>query len=101
MQNAVQAMKGGGDLRVQAHEENGHAMVEVFDSGPGISRAVQERLFEPFFTTKEKGSGLGLAIVRKTLEENQGRIEVDSEEGHGTICRVYLPRASARTGPGG
>ena len=93
MQNAVQAMKEGGDLRVKAHEENGHALVEVVDSGPGISRAVQQRLFEPFFTTKEKGSGLGLAIVRKTLEENQGRIEVDSEEGHGTVCRVYLPRS--------
>ena len=101
MQNAVQAMKGGGDLRVRAHEENGHAMVEVFDTGPGISRAVQKRLFEPFFTTKEKGSGLGLAIVRKTLEENQGRIEVDSEEGRGTICRVYLPRGSERTRLGG
>ena len=95
MRNAVQAMKDGGELRVRTMEEDGHAVVEVLDNGLGINRAVQERLFEPFFTTKEKGSGLGLTIVRKTLEENHGRIEVKSEEGRGTMCRVYLPRSAA------
>ena len=62
MKNAVQAMRDGGTLIVQAREENRQIVVEVVDNGPGISAAVCERLFEPFFTTKEVGKGTGLGF---------------------------------------
>jgi len=91
MKNGVQAMRKGGRLQVRAREVNGEAVIEIEDSGTGMPREVLDRLFEPFFTTREKGSGLGLAVVSRTLEENRGRIEMESEEGQGTTCTVHLP----------
>ena len=92
MKNAVQAMRDGGHLSVRATAERGEVIVEVADDGPGMSEEVRSRLFEPFFTTKEKGSGLGLAVVERIVEENRGRIEVDSRQGAGTVCRLRLPQ---------
>ena len=94
MKNAVQAMRGGGVLVVRSREEQGEVIIEVVDDGPGISADVLGRLFEPFFTTKEQGSGLGLAVVSKVVEENRGRIEIESREGEGTVCRLRLPMAA-------
>lgn len=91
MKNAVQAMDRGGVLQVRGTGLNGETAIEVQDSGPGMSREVQERLFEPFFSTREKGSGLGLAIVRQTLEKNRGRVELQSNEGQGTTFKMILP----------
>ena len=92
MKNAVQAMRDGGHLAVRAAAKGGEVIVEVADDGPGMSEEVRSRLFEPFFTTKEKGSGLGLAVVALIVEENRGRIEVDSRQGEGTVCRLRLPQ---------
>ena len=91
MKNAVQAMRKGGILQVRARKVEDGVVVEIEDNGRGMPLEILDRLFEPFFTTKEKGSGLGLAVVSKTLEENQGRIEMESVEGQGTTCRVRLP----------
>jgi PAS domain S-box-containing protein len=75
----------------------GEAKVEVEDSGCGMSPEVLARLFTPFFTTKAKGvgTGLGLSISKRIVTEMQGRIEVDSRVGRGSVFRVFLPAHAA------
>lgn len=94
MKNAAQAMPNGGDLRVSGKVEGDRIVVEVSDTGPGISDDVMARIFEPFFTTREKGSGLGLVIVKRIADENGGRLEVETREGVGTVFRLDLPGAA-------
>ncbi|OOZ36636.1 hypothetical protein BOW51_06265 [Solemya velesiana gill symbiont] len=69
----------------------GGIVVEVLDSGPGISPGVVDKLFDPFFTTKESGMGMGLVISQTIVEDHNGRIDVGSREGGGTRFAVTLP----------
>lgn len=90
--NAIQAMSNQGELEINVFQNNGHVVVQITDSGPGIPDDIKARIFEPFFTTKPagEGSGLGLDIVRKIVEKHNGQIEVDSRPGR-TTFRVLLP----------
>ncbi|WP_455244200.1 PAS domain S-box protein, partial [Petrachloros mirabilis] len=92
--NALHAMPEGGVLSIGMSSE-GKELVKltVADSGQGIPRDLVEKIFEPFFTTKEfgKGTGLGLTVVKGIVEEHQGTITVDSEEGKGTTFTILLP----------
>jgi two-component system, NtrC family, sensor kinase len=74
---------------------NGEAVIEVRDTGPGISPAALRHIFEPFYTTKteSQGMGLGLAICHTVVNALGGRIEVESGEGRGSTFRVLLPPA--------
>lgn len=92
IQNAVQAMKGKGDLEIGVQEENGKALVTIRDNGPGIPAEIKDRIWDPFFTTKDQGegSGLGLGIVKGIIEKHHGTIEVDSKPGS-TCFRILLP----------
>jgi signal transduction histidine kinase len=95
--NAVQAMPGGGTIRVSV---NGHepdkVCVEIRDEGVGIPADVLPRIFDPFFTTKEpgKGTGLGLSVSLGIIRKFGGDIQVASEPGKGTTVHVCLPRAA-------
>jgi signal transduction histidine kinase len=90
--NAVDALPNGGTIRLRVTTEGGQGIVEVIDSGVGMSPEVQERVFEPFFTTKgESGTGLGLAMVFGITEQHGGHIEVQSALGQGTTFRISFP----------
>ena len=90
--NAVDALPSGGRIHLRVVAEDGRAIVEVIDSGMGMSAEVQARVFEPFFTTKgEGGTGLGLAMVFGIVEQHAGQISVRSAPGEGTTFRISLP----------
>jgi len=94
--NAFQAMEEkGGILSVKTDHiginGTGYLEVTIRDTGVGIPKEVQEKIFRPFFTTKERGTGLGLAIARTIIDEHEGEIFVESEEGKGTVVRVRIP----------
>ena len=69
----------------------GHLLVEVRDSGPGMPKSVRERLFEPFQSTKPGGTGLGLHVVGRRVRELGGTIACESSAGAGTTFVVRLP----------
>ena len=102
LNNALEAMPGGGDLAVKAYgnsileESAGRSkpqwiVLEIKDSGTGITPEVLERIFDPFFTTKEKGTGLGLSMVHRILQDIGGRIHVKSERGKGSTFIIWMP----------
>lgn len=91
--NAVQAMPGGGDLKIAISKEPDFAVIEVVDSGEGIPEENLPKIFEPYFSTKETGTGLGLAIVKRTVDEHSGTISVESTAGLSTKFTVKLPLA--------
>jgi two-component system NtrC family sensor kinase len=96
MLNAVDAVDDRGKLTVRTGRNPSRSdelVVEIEDNGIGIPRAEQSKIFEPFYTTKPpgRGTGLGLSICYGIVEDHQGRIEVDSQPGRGSIFRVFLP----------
>lgn len=97
--NAVQAMKGGGVLRIRTSVAEGVCLVEVSDTGSGIAPTVLPRIFDPFFTTKSEGegTGLGLSVSLGIVERHGGKILVDSEVGRGTTFTLCLPLSRDRS----
>jgi signal transduction histidine kinase len=94
--NAVDALPDGGTIRLRVVAEDGQGIIEVTDSGVGMSPEVQERVFEPFFTTKgEGGTGLGLAMVFGIVEQHGGSVNVRSAPGEGTTFRLTFPLTEA------
>jgi PAS domain S-box-containing protein len=93
--NAIHAMPEGGTLRVGLVCERDMVKLTISDTGHGIPKEVVNKIFDPFFTTKEfgKGTGLGLTVVKGIVEEHQGSIAVESEEGQGTTFTIHLPRS--------
>ncbi|HWQ10957.1 MAG TPA: response regulator, partial [Holophaga sp.] len=112
--NAFHAMEPkGGTLQVSLAElaldgeldlpEGRYALLQVKDTGCGMSPATLEKIFDPFFTTKPTGvgTGLGLSVVHATVAKAGGRIQVQSQEGVGTTFRIYWPCVTASALPAG
>ncbi len=97
--NAVDAIRGQGHIWVRTFTERKErgsqpvAVIEVGDSGAGMTSEVLAHAFEPFFTTKAPavGTGLGLSSVHRLVTDSGGAIEVQSEAGRGTVFQVRLP----------
>jgi two-component system, cell cycle sensor histidine kinase and response regulator CckA len=107
--NARDAMPQGGVVTIKTGNESvgaasalgtaimpagDYVVIEVADTGIGMSKEIQSKIFDPFFTTKPvgQGTGLGLATVYGIVKQSGGFITVDSEVGEGTAFRIYLPR---------
>jgi two-component system NtrC family sensor kinase len=97
--NAVDAMAEQGTVTLRSRANDGHVVVEVIDEGVGIRRADLNKIFEPFYTTKPpgRGTGLGLSVCYAIISAHDGRIEVDSTPGAGSVFRILLPRHSQRS----
>jgi PAS domain S-box-containing protein len=99
--NAVDAMPGGGILRIQTGATaDGGVALRVLDTGEGMSPAVLERAMEPFYTTKPhgKGTGLGLAMVYATMKAHDGAFEIRSQVGRGTEAILLFPASRLEQG---
>ncbi|MBI5069314.1 MAG: GAF domain-containing protein [Deltaproteobacteria bacterium] len=91
VQNAIQAMPGGGILTVRARREGHQLCLELADTGPGVPPHLRQKVFEPFFTTRATGTGLGLAVVRRVAADHRGTASVDNGPGGGAVFSLRLP----------
>jgi len=89
--NSIEEMTDGGVLGVVLDQDDSTIVIRVSDTGKGIPQENITRVFDPFFTTKNSGTGLGLSVVLRIVRTYNGRIEVESEEGKGTVFTVFLP----------
>jgi two-component system sensor histidine kinase PilS (NtrC family) len=106
--NAAQSMTNGGKISIRLEKAHDGLLttnpqrptqkrskqwvkISITDSGNGIPPEDKEKIFEPFYTTKERGTGLGLSIVHKIIENHNGVIKVESEEGKGSTFTLLLP----------
>jgi signal transduction histidine kinase len=91
--NASQAIADKGEIFVETYTRGGDIVIEIRDTGKGISEEHLERIFDPGFTTKGVGvgTGLGLSIVHQIVADHGGSVEVSSEIGKGTTFRIILP----------
>jgi PAS domain S-box-containing protein len=95
VQNAIDAMPAGGTLTLRARRAEALALLEIADTGIGMSDDVRDRAFEPFFSTKGVGgSGLGLAEVYGIVRRHRGRVEIESAPGRGTSVLLRFPHAA-------
>jgi CheY-like chemotaxis protein len=90
--NAIDAMPAGGRLTVRTFEKDGQAVLQVADTGSGMTPEVTSRVFDPFYTTKKSGgTGLGLSIALGIASRHKGTLQVESEVGRGTCFTMALP----------
>lgn len=90
--NAIEAMPGGGSLRLAISAEPKGVLISIKDTGKGITLEDLPNVFDPFFTSKTQGSGLGLTTVNRIISDHNGEIKISSEPGKGTEVKIWLPR---------
>jgi len=91
LKNAVEAMPDGGNLNVSSRAKGGRIVVQIKDTGTGISEATRGKVFIAFGAKKRGGYGLGLAAARRNLEAHGGSISFETETGRGTTFTISLP----------
>ena len=95
--NSMHAIEGKGQIIVRTGQENGWCRVDIADTGGGIPENILPKVFDPFFTTKDvgEGTGLGLSVSKGIVEMHNGKIDVKSEIGKGSVFTIKLPMYSA------
>lgn len=93
IRNAVQAMRGRGELVIEASREPDQHIIRFRDTGPGFDPKILGVLFEPLVTTKAKGTGLGLTICRQIVQRHGGTIEGTNHADGGAVITIHLPRS--------
>ncbi|MCM3764427.1 ATP-binding protein [Neobacillus niacini] len=91
VKNGLESMRAGGVLSLSVRRSGGFGVIEVADSGIGMSPEEVARLGTPFYSLKEKGTGMGLMVCYQIVERWKGHIEVQSEKGIGTTFKVHIP----------
>ncbi len=89
--NSISSIKDKGEVTIRTLRENNFAVVEIVDTGIGISKENLINIFNPFFTTRQDGTGLGLAVTQMILEGHDGKIMVESILNKGSVFRLKLP----------
>ena len=90
--NAIDAMPQGGEIRIRTFKEGSSIFIIVEDTGVGISKAIRDRIFDPFYTTKgPQATGLGMSVSYGIITRHKGTISVDSQEGRGTNFTIRIP----------
>jgi len=103
VQNAADSIDHDGKITLRARHshkpllngEKSTVILEVSDTGKGISAEAQKRIFDPFFTTKENGTGLGLSIAARIVQKHGGRLQFQTQVNHGTTFGILLPQVNA------
>ena len=96
--NAIKYNRPGGTIKLSVRTDDAQVVIQVQDSGIGISQADQQRIFDRFYRVDKSrsraqgGSGLGLSIVKKIVEDHDGSIIVESEPDSGSTFTIVLPR---------
>ena len=99
--NAVDAMPQGGTIAIASRVENKQVVLEIKDTGTGMTEEVRKRCLDPFFTTKgDKGTGLGLSLVYGIIQRHKGTLEVETKLGNGTCFIIRLPAGKLDKKPG-
>ncbi len=95
IRNSIEAMPGGGSLKVTAKADDAFITICVADSGAGIPRETLPHVKDPFFTTKTYGNGLGLALVEQIVQGHHGRFTIQDGPKGGTLATVSLPKSAS------
>lgn len=91
VENALESMPDGGTLELKVNRDNGHIMITVRDTGPGIGLENLDSVYDPFVTSKTRGAGLGLTMVHQIIMNHHGDIKIDSKAKQGTVVTIRLP----------
>jgi signal transduction histidine kinase len=95
--NGIQAISGSGQIRVNLTQEGEQAVIQVCDTGRGISAEALPKIFKPFFTTRSEGTGLGLSLAKGIVHSHGGNIEASSTPGKGSQFKIWLPIHGVKT----
>ena len=94
--SALEALPGGGEIRIEATKSRHHVLVAVEDTGPGIPHEIRDRLFEPFVTAgKQGGLGLGLVVSRQSVLDHGGDMWLEPAAGVRFVIRLPLNRKTS------
>ncbi|MDV7391662.1 ATP-binding protein, partial [Arthrospira platensis SPKY1] len=97
IKNAMEAMAGGGRLRVRSRSDDAYLYIQFADTGEGIADEDLSKVFQAYFTTKKSGHGLGMMIVQRIMRDHGGHVSIESRQGVGTVVTLQFPLPHRRT----